>query len=433
MSQRGWRELLPLLRQPRFLVMLALGFGCGLPFMLVGNTLGFWLRSNGVELSTIGFLSWVGLAYTLKFLWAPLIDRIPAPWVGHLGRRRGWLLLAQLGVMAGLLGMAVLGPAAGLWLFGALALVAAFASATQDIVVDAWRIESAASDEEQALLSTIYQMGYRAALLTTDALIFLIAAPLGWPLAYALMGATLVVAIGATLQAREPQVAAQGPRLSLWTWRGLHDALFGPFIAFFREHRQWALLMLVAISSYRLADFIMGPMANPLYADLGITPTMIGAVRGSFGLVATLAGTAIAGLCAMRFGLVSTLLAGAILGPLSNLGFSWLALSGGDPAVFPIVMVIDNFSAGFAGIALIAWMSSLTQAGYTATQYALLSSFYALPGKFLKGFSGVAVEALSVNRSLQEAYALFFLGTAALAIPVVLLCVWLLRKTRPGR
>lgn len=430
MSAPGWREIWPRLLQPRMLIMLLLGFGCGLPFMLVGNTLGFWLRSTGVELSTIGFLSWIGMAYTLKFLWAPLIDRVPAPLLGQLGRRRGWLLLSQAAVLIGLLGMAILGPAAGLWLFGALALLAAFASATQDIVVDAWRIESAASSEEQALLSTLYQMGYRAALLTTDALIFLVADPLGWPMAYGLMALLMVFALGAALGAREP-ASAQVPVTPLWTLRGLQDALVGPFLAFFRQHRQWALLILVAISSYRLADFVMGPMANPLYADLGIDPTTIGTVRGSVGLVATLAGTALAGICALRFGLVATLLIGALLGPLSNLGFSALALSGGDGTVFALVMATDNFSAGFAGIALIAWMSSLTQSGYTATQYALLSSFYALPGKFLKGFSGTIVDALAVSRSLPEAYAWFFAGTAVLALPVLLLCVWLLRRHRP--
>lgn len=430
MSAPRWRDVWPRLLQPRMLIMLLLGFGCGLPFMLVGNTLGFWLRSTGVELSTIGFLSWIGMAYTLKFLWAPLIDRVPAPLLGRLGRRRGWLLLSQMAVLVGLLGMAILGPGAGLWLFGALALLAAFASATQDIVVDAWRIESAESNEEQALLSTVYQMGYRAALLTTDALIFLVADPLGWPLAYGLMALLMVFALGAALGAREP-AGATGPDTPLWTLRGLHDALLGPFLAFFREHRQWALLILVAISGYRLADFVMGPMANPLYADLGIDPTTIGTIRGSVGLVATLTGTALAGICALRFGLVATLLTGALLGPLSNLGFSALALSGGDGTVFALVMAIDNFSAGFAGIALIAWMSSLTQSGYTATQYALLSSFYALPGKVLKGFSGTIVEALAVGRSLPEAYAWFFAGTALLALPVVLLCVWLLRRHRP--
>lgn len=431
MSRITWREVWPQLRQPRMLVMLLLGFGCGLPFMLVGNTLGFWLRSSGIELSTIGFLSWAGMAYTLKFLWAPLIDRVPAPLLGHFGRRRGWLLLSQAAVLIGLLGMALIGPTGGLWMFGILALLAAFASATQDIVVDAWRIESAANNEEQALLSTLYQMGYRTALLTTDALIFLVAEPLGWPLAYALMAALLAFAILAAIAAKEP-LAAGLASTPLWTLRGLQDALLGPFITFFREHRQWALLILVAISSYRLADFVMGPMANPLYADLGISPTTIGTVRGSVGLIATLSGTAIAGLCAIRFGLVATLLVGALLGPLSNLGFSVLALSSGDTSVFAAVMAVDNFSAGFASIALIAWMSSLTQSGYTATQYALLSSFYALPGKFLKGFSGYAVETLAIGRSLPEAYAWFFAGTATLAIPVILLCVSLLRRHAPA-
>ena len=443
----GWRRVLANLRQPKVLVMLLLGFSSGIPIYLVGNTLGFWMRENGVELSTIGFLSWVGLAYSLKFLWAPLVDKLDAPLVGRwLGRRRGWMLLSQLAVAAALLGMALVQPQEGqlriggmavdqLAVFGLLALVVAFASATQDILIDAWRIESADSDEQQGLLTSTSTLGYRGALLVTDALILILAAQAGWVLSYGLMALLMGVGIGATLMAREPTasglaVTAQaGPLFSL---RGLSDAVVGPFVAFFRQHGSWALLMLVTISLYRLPDFVLGPMANPFYSDLGIPKEAVGAVRGSVGLVATIAGIAAAGLGAVRFGFVPTLLAGAVLGPGSNLAFSYLALHGADTGVFTAVMVVDNFCGGFAGVALVGYMSSLTNIGYTATQYALLSSFYALAGKLLKGLSGVAVEQLEAGRGLMEAYAMFFLGTALIGIPGVVLCAVLVMR-RPAR
>ena len=411
--------------------MLLLGFASGLPFMLVGNTMGFWLREGGIELSTIGFLSWVGLAYSMKFLWAPVIDKVGAPILGRLlGRRRGWMALAQIVVMLALASMAWLKPEGGLLAFGALALVAAFASATQDIVIDAWRIESSEGGEELALLSAGYQLGYRAALLITDALILIAAAYVGWSVSYQAMAAAMLVGIAATLMAREPTGTVQAAQHgSLLSAQGLFDAVVGPFVAFFRQHGSWALLMLATISLYRLPDFMMGPMANPLYADLGIAKEAVGAVRGGPGLVATVAGIAVAGLFAVRFGFIATLLLGAVLGPASNLAFAWLAQSGGDVGVFTTAMVIDNFCTGFAGVALVGYMSSLTNVGYTATQYALLSSFYALLGKALKGLSGVAVESLEVGRSLEAAYSLFFVGTALVGIPAIILCLLLAFRT----
>ena len=434
----GWRQVLINLRQPKVLVMLLLGFSSGIPIYLVGNTLGFWMRENGIELSTIGFLSWVGLAYSLKFLWAPLVDKLDAPLFGRwLGRRRGWMLLSQLVAAAALFGMALVQPREGqlllagfvldqLLVFGALALVVAFASATQDIVIDAWRIESADNNEQQGLLTSTSTLGYRGALLVTDALILIFAANIGWSLSYELMALLLGVGVVATLMAREPAssvLAAATPHPALFTPKGLFDALVGPFVAFFREHGSWALLMLLTISLYRLPDFVMGPMANPFYADLGIAKETVGAVRGSVGLVATILGIAAAGLCAVRYGFVPTLLAGAVLGPGSNLAFAYLALHGADEGVFAAAMIIDNFCSGFAGVALVGYMSSLTNIGYTATQYALLSSFYALLGKMLKGFSGVVVEHLETGRTLLEAYSLFFVGTALVGIPALLLCI----------
>ena len=443
-----WRTVAGNLRNPRVLAMLLLGFSSGIPLYLVGNTLGFWMRENAIDLTTIGFVSWVGLAYSLKFLWAPIVDKVDAPVLGRLlGRRRGWMLLAQLVVAAALVGMAIVQPKIGAWMvggialdqllvFGGLALVVAFASATQDIVIDAWRIESADSDEQQGLLTATSALGYRAALLVTDSLILILAASVGWVVSYEIMAALMGVGVAATLFAREPAASSKPAvqqHASLLTPQGLFDAVVGPFVAFFRDHGKLALLMLLAISLYRLPDFLLGPMANPFYSDLGIGKETVGAVRGSIGLIATVAGVAAAGLCAVRFGFMATLVAGAVLGPGSNLGFAYLALHGGDPGVFSAVMAIDNFCNGFAGVALIGYMSSLTNIGYTAPQYALLSSFYALPGKVLKGMSGWTVDHLEAGgRSLLEAYSLFFLGTALVGIPAVLLCFWLVvRKPVP--
>lgn len=433
-SRKTVGDVLKALRQPKVLAMLLLGFSSGLPLYLVGNTMGYWMREGGSELSAIGFLSWVGLAYTLKFLWAPIIDKTSVPFLGRLGRRRGWMLLSQLVVAVGLAGMAIVQPEGGLLLFGALALLAAFASATQDIVVDAWRIEIADNTEELGLLTSGTQFGYRTALLVTDALILILAAYIGWAPSYWVMVLLMGVGITSALfLAREPkatQTEGVSPQVSLWTLSGFFDAVLGPFIAFFRTHGRWAFLMLAAISLYRLPDFIMGPMNNPFYADVGISKEVVGEVRASIGLLTSLLGIAAAGFSAVRFGFVFTLLTGAVLGPGSNAAFAWVAWSGGDHSVFVAAMAIDGFSSGFAGTALVAYMSSLTSVGYTATQYALLSSFYALLGKVMKGFSGVFVEQLAVGRTLIDGYALFFLGTALAGIPALLLCLWLSQRMR---
>lgn len=426
----SWMDTIRSLARPKVSIMLALGFSSGLPFMLVGNTLGYWLRESGIALATIGFLSWVGLAYSLKFLWAPLIDKMDAPLVGRwLGRRRGWMIISQILVGLCLLGMSYVKPEGGLMLFTLLAAIAAFASATQDIVVDAWRIEVSDASEDMALLSSSYQLGYRASLLVTDALILILAGAIGWSISYSAMGALMAVGIIATLFATEPK---RGPAVAdvapLWSARGLFDAVAGPFISFFKQHGHRAILILAAVCLYRLSDFVMGPMANPFYADLGLTKETVGAVRGSIGLIASVVGVAAAGLTAVRFGFISTLLIGAVIGPASNLGFSVLAMVGPSTEVFTGAMIVDNFATGFAGTALVGYMSSLTTLGYTATQYALLSSFYALLGKVLKGFSGLVVQKLSETHALMESYAIFFLGTALIGVPALLLCILLVRS-----
>jgi MFS transporter, PAT family, beta-lactamase induction signal transducer AmpG len=412
--------------RPKTLTMLLLGFSSGLPFFLVGNTFGYWLRDEHTSLTAIGFLSWVGIAYSLKFLWAPVVDRVDLPLFKRLGHRRGWIMFSQIVVGLALCGMGGAGTKGGLGRLGALALVVAFASSTQDIVVDAWRIESADDGDEQGLLASAYQFSYRLALLTTDSLILIVAAAVGWRMSYGVYGACMALGMTATWFAKEPERADaaardNGHEAALWTPRGFFDAVVGPFIAFFRAHGWVALVMLAAISLYRVPDFVMAPMANPYYHDLGLTKQTVGAVRGSIGLIATFAGIAAGGFCSLKLGYMRALIIGGILQAAATAGYAILAFAGTSIPLFALVMVGDNFSLSFAGVVLVAYMSSLTNVGYTATQYALLSSTYAWLGKILKGFSGAVVESLSTTHGLMHAYAVFFIACGLTGVPAVLL------------
>ncbi len=422
--------------RPRVLVMLALGFSSGLPLLLTGNTFGYWLRDEGTSLTAIGFISWVANTYSLKFLWAPLIDRAAPPFLKQLGRRRGWMLLSQIATAVGLFAMATWGLSGGLVLLGAFAFVVALASATQDIVIDAWRIEIAANDEELGLLTSAYQFGYRASLLATDALILVAAEHLGWKTSYAACAVAMAVGIAATFFATEPSRAdaitdTQLRQAPLATARGVYDAIVGPFVVFFRTHGWLAIVMLAAICLYRLPDFLMGPMANPLYHDIGLSKDYVGAVRGTVGIIASLAGIAAGGAFVLRFGTMRALFAGGVLQAFAVAAFAALARNNPSVTLFSAVMAGDNFSTSFAGVALIAYMSSLTSLGYTATQYALLSSAYAWAGRTLKAFSGLIVERLSATHGLMGAYEIFFIGAGAVGVPAILLFVFLAEYGNP--
>jgi len=411
--------------RPKTLAMLLLGFSSGLPFYLVGNTFGYWLRDEHTSLTAIGFLSWVGIAYSLKFLWAPLMDRVDLPLFKRLGHRRGWMMFSQIVVGLALAAMGGTGTKAGLGRLGILALVVAFASSTQDIVVDAWRIESADDGEEQGLLASAYQFSYRLALLTTDSLILIVAATVGWRMSYGIYGAGMAVGMLATWFAKEPEradaVMDEKRETPLWTPRGFFDAVVGPFLAFFRAHGWLALVMLAAISLYRVPDFLMGPMANPYYHDLGLTKQTVGEMRVSIGLVATFVGIAAGGFCSLKLGYMRALIIGGILQAAATASFATLAFAGVSIRLFAAVLAGDNFSFSFAGVALIAYMSSLTNLGYTATQYALLSSTYAWLGKILKGFSGAAVEHLSASHGLLHGYGIFLIACGLTGVPAILL------------
>ncbi|HEY4028711.1 MAG TPA: MFS transporter [Caulobacteraceae bacterium] len=423
------RGILRTLSEPRLMAMLLLGFSSGLPFFLTANVLGFWLRDEGTSLTAIGFLSWVGFAYSFKFLWSPLIDRLDAPLVGQwLGRRRGWMLIAQLLVAAGLAAMAIITPKPGLLPIGMGALVVAFASATQDIVIDAWRIESAATSEDLGLLTSNYQLGYRVAVLVSDAWILLVANHFGWPISYGLMAALMGIGVAGVLLAKTPEAAEAvlKAKASLWTASGFADAVLGPFVAFFRHYGALAILILAFVTLYRVPEYVIGPMINPFYHDLGLSKDLIGTVRGTVGLIGTFGGIAVGGLLMAKLGPYKALIAGAVLQGLAEASFGLMATYGGDPKLFGMVMIFDNFGVSAAGVILIAYMSSLTSLGYTASQYALLSSVYSLAGKFLKGFSGLVVDGLHAHGfSPMQAYGLFFIGAGLAALPAILLCLLL--------
>ena len=401
--------------------MLALGFAAGLPLLLVLGTLSFRLREAGIDRSTIGYFSWVGLAYGFKWVWAPLVDRVPLPGLTRwLGRRRAWLLLAQAGVMAGLIGLAAADPRVSLGPMVGWALAVAFASATQDIALDAFRIESAPPDEQPALAAT-YQTGYRMAMIWAGAGVLWLAAraqgaaggydDAAWRLAYLVMAASMVVGMVTVLGAREPAPRPIAPTRGLGEW--LRGALVEPFADFFRRYRWQALLILALIALYRISDVVMGIMANPFYVDMGFSKDEVAAVTKVYGVIMTLAGAFVGGALALRVGVMRVLLLGAVLSAATNLAFAWLAGVGHNVPALIVVVSADNLASGIASAAFIGYLSSLTNISYSATQYALFSSMMLLLPKFVAGFSGDYVNAFG--------YAQFFTSTALLGLPVLVL------------
>ena len=410
--------------------MLALGFSAGLPLLLVLGTLSFRLREAGIDRATIGFLSWVGLAYGFKWVWAPLVDRVPIPLLTRwLGRRRSWLLLAQLGIVGGLVAMALGNPQQGLFAVTAAALVVAFSSATQDIALDAFRIESAET-EKQAALAATYQTGYRLAMIWAGAGVLWLAAGAetagsgyqnqAWMTAYLVMAASMLVGIVTVLLAPEPVPVAQPSPRTPGEW--LRQTLVDPFADFFRRYRWQAALILALIGVYRISDVVMGIMANPFYVDMQYTKAEVAAVTKIYGVIMTLVGAWIGGVLSMRFGVMRILMAGAVMSAVSNLLFAWLAGHGHDVNALIVVVSADNLAGGIASAAFVAYLSSLTNIQYSATQYALFSSLMLLLPKFVAGWSGAFVD--------QFGYATFFTSTALLGVPVLLL-VWLAGRALP--
>ncbi|HOK12796.1 MAG TPA: MFS transporter [Ottowia sp.] len=427
---RDWRASLRIYLSPPSLRMLALGFAAGLPLLLVLGTLSFRLREAGIDRSTIGYFSWVGLAYGFKWVWAPLVDRVPLPGLTRwLGRRRAWLLLAQAGVMAGLIGLAAADPRVSLGPMVGWALAVAFASATQDIALDAFRIESAPVDEQPALAAS-YQTGYRLAMIWAGAGVLWVAAraqglavgydQAAWQLAYAVMAASMLLGVLTVLLSPEPAPQPLARARGAGEW--LRTALVEPFADFFRRYRWQAALILALIAVYRISDVVMGIMANPFYVDMGYTKDEVAAVTKIYGVVMTLAGAFVGGSLALRFGVMRILMLGALLSALTNLLFAWLAGFGHSVPALIAVVSADNLASGIASAAFVGYLSSLTNISYSATQYALFSSLMLMLPKFVAGFSGDYVNA--------HGYAGFFVSTALLGLPVLLLVALAARAQR---
>lgn len=441
---RTWLDTLRPYAQPRPVAMLFLGFSAGLPFLLVFSTLSAWLREAGIDRTTIGLLSWVGLAYSFKLLWAPIVDRMPIPLLTRwLGRRRSWMLLSQLALITGLAAMAQGDPAQHLAILAVLAICVAFASATQDIAIDAWRIESAPL-QQQGTMAAAYQLGYRAGLLMATAGALWLAGEFHWRIAYLTMAALAGVGLITTLCIAEPEVRisadtvlreqrvldfleakAHWPRPLRHLGGWFVGAVVCPLVDFFaRNGTTTGVLILAFIGSFRLTDYTMGVMANPFYLDVGYTLQEIALVAKGYGVVASIIGVIAGGIGVTRLGVVRALIVGGVLVILSNLAFATLAFAR-DPGLLSLAAVVsgDNFAYNFAGTAFIAYLSGLTNTAYTATQYALFSSLFSLPGKLLMGASGFVVDTFG--------YPLFFVYTSALGIPALLIIRWLSRRMPP--
>ena len=480
--RRNWWQALKVFFERRSLVMLALGFSSGLPFLLVFDTLSAWLRTAGLSLEVIGFFSLATLAYAFKFVWAPLVDRTAVPGLTKLlGHRRSWMLVTQGLVMVFLFGMSTVDPAANLPLMAALAVCVGFAGASQDIVMDAWRIE-AVDESRQGAMAASYQWGYRIAMIVAGALPLVLAESMGWNFSYGVMASLMIIGAGAVLLApREnahvirPVETGGAPKrpvldgvewvvrlgllllgalllgsglaanatilgqllglvisaesveafkaawtarpngiflqvlgllggialvtLAAWPMPGrptrpgayLGEAFGAPLLTFFRRFEGAAPLILALICVYRLSDFLLNIM-NPFYIDLGFTLTEIAEIRKVFGVVMTTIGVFLGGYLVARIGMLKTLMIGAFAQPISNLMFAWLATRGHDIPSLMFALGIDNIATGIAGTVFIVYLSSLTSAGFTATQYAFFTSIYAIPGRLIASQSGRVVE-----------------------------------------
>jgi PAT family beta-lactamase induction signal transducer AmpG len=417
-----WLDSLRIYREPRLIAILFMGFSSGLPLPLTFATLSFWLSEAGVSRTAIGLFVLVGFSYNYKFLWSPLLDQVPLPWLTRrLGRRRGWALAIQICLIPAILLLGQTDPAADLTATAVIAVLVAFLSASQDIVIDAYRIE-VLRPEEQGAGAAATQWGYRFGLLAAGAGALYAAAAWGWAAAYAVMAALVLVGVAAVLLAPEPAMpsstrpdraaSADGPR----EW--LRRAVVLPFKDLV-QRRGW-LLILVFVVLYKFGEALAGVMSNPLYRELGFSKEEVASVAKLVGFFATLGGVALGGALVARWGLYRSLLIGGILQMLSNLMYVAQVLAGHDVAMLAVSIFAENFTNGMGSAAFVAYLSSLCSAAFTATQYAVFSSLAALPTRLLTAPAGWMVDTLG--------WIPFFLVSTALAVPGLLILLWLMRR-----
>lgn len=473
----------------RVLAMLFLGFSAGLPLFLIFSTLSIWLREAGVDRSAVTYFSWAALAYSFKFVWAPVIDKLPLPILHNfLGRRRSWLLLAQLAIMMAIIWMAMIDPAQGLHGMALAVILLGFSSASQDIVIDAYRIE-VVSEKYQAAMSAMYIAGYRIGMLVSGAGGLYLAAYFGveneyhysaWKMTYLIMAGVMLTGLATTLLIKEPEVNKKIDTylhklsdymrfvfmfmvmigtfiygfnifefslvngfvnetmrlllslalallamyllvmLNIVNRQMVYNTYIEPIADFFKRYGKTAVLLLLLVGLYRISDIVLGVISNVFYQDMGFSKNEIATTTKVFGIIMTLIGGFLGGVLTMRYGVMRILFLGAILSALTNLLFMLLAHNGHDIVLLSTVIAADNLSAGLASAAFIAYLSGLTNISFTAVQYAILSSLMTLLPKLLGGYSGAMVN--------QLGYSSFFLMTALMGVPVIVLIYYLMLK-----
>jgi MFS transporter, PAT family, beta-lactamase induction signal transducer AmpG len=414
---KGLRGVAAAFAQPGAVTMLFFGLASGLPFLLVGNTLSAWLKESGVDYGAIGLASYVTFSYNFKFLWAPLVDKFRLPLFCRLGQRRGWLMFALLLLAAGLLLMAFMPPTASLPNFVGATILAAFAGATIDIVVDAYRVEIAPPEAQGALAAT-YTLGYRFGLIASGAGILLIADQVGWQRGYVAICLLLIVPIVTVLIAREPEHRVR-ERLPLRV--AVQEGFIGPFRDFFSRYGLGlALGLLLFVALFRLPDQMLGVMAYPFYLDAGFTKTQIAEVSKVYGVIIGIAGALLGGWAVTRFEMRRLLVVAALGVALSNMLYLLMAQNPGQTWAFVATLSGDNFAQGFAGPVLVAFMSGLVNRSFTATQYALLSSLANLPGKLIGGMSGFLVK--------DSGYSALFVISTVSIVPTLIVLALLWRR-----
>ncbi|MDA8607524.1 MFS transporter [Gammaproteobacteria bacterium] len=394
--------------------ILLLGFASGLPYMLVFSTLTAWLRDVGISLTEIGFFAWLVLTYSLKFLWAPFVDRYSIPGFKFFGKRRGWILFSQSMIFLSLIGMSLIDPLQNIKLLALFAFFAAFFGSIQDVAVDALRIEIGKA-KEQGDLAASYQLGYRIAILVASSMALIFADLYSWSYVYQLMGILMLIGSAGALICYEPT----NQEIAILRF---DEALFEAFKDFFNRFGLWsAALLLLIISTYRLTDIVMGPMAMPFYLDLGFSKTEIGALVKTIALFGSVIGFFIGGLVIKRISLFNALLLGGLCVLFTNLFFAYVASVQANISLLSLIVGLDSFAAGLVGTVNIAFLTSLVSKKFTAVQYAMLTSFMMLPGKFFSGFSGMLADYYVSTSSIESGWEYFFYTTSAMSIPALLL------------
>ena len=396
--------------------MVFLGFSAGLPHPLLFATLTLWLASAEVSISEITMFGWVGIIYAIKFLWAPMLDRLRLPGLTSLiGQRRSWMLLTQAIILVGLIYMSFLQPESDLIFLAYMSIIVAFASASQDVAIDAYRIEIAES-KFQAVLGASYQLGYRISALTSGAGALYLASFYDWKLTYQIMSMFMLVGIMTVIMIPESTKPFEKNNNSGW----LKKTLIEPFAEFFKRNGYWSLFLLMFIAIYRVSDLIIGIAANPFYADLGFNLSEIATVTKVFGFTITIIGAFIGGLTVARFGISKLLIISSILLTVTNLFFLFLNNAGPSLPALVLTISADNFALGFSGTVFIAFLSSLTSRYFTASQYALFTSVMFLPGITLSGFSGQIIE--------SNGWSTLFIYSALLGIPSIACSLLIVKK-----